>query len=186
MAVEEPKYTALVSDGACELRRYAPVIVAEVRVTGEMQAATNAGFRLLAGYIFGGNDARKSVAMTAPVTLAASTGTKIAMTAPVTLAGREGDWIVQFTMPRQWSLETLPVPNDPRVRLRPVPEMLMAVLKFSGLTSPPRVARKSAELAAWAAERDLEISGTPSLARYDPPWTPWFMRRNEVMVQVKG
>jgi hypothetical protein len=108
------------------------------------------------------------------------------MTAPVTLAGREGDWIVQFTMPRQWSLETLPVPNDPRVRLRPVPEMLMAVLKFSGLTSPPRVARKSAELAAWAAERGLEISGTPSLARYDPPWTPWFMRRNEVMVQVKG
>lgn len=118
MAVEEPKFTALVIDGACELRRYAPLIVAEVRVTGEMQAATNAGFRLLAGYIFGGNDARKSVAMTAPVTLAASTGTKIAMTSPVTIAGREGDWVVQFTMPRQWSLETLPVPDDQRVRLR--------------------------------------------------------------------
>ena len=124
--------------------------------------------------------------MTAPVKLGEGDSTKIAMTAPVTLAGRNGDWVVQFSMPRQWSLDTLPIPDDRRVQLRQLPETQMAVLKFSGLTTPSRVARKNAELTDWAARRSLEIAGTPSLARYDPPWTPWFMRRNEVMIQVKG
>ncbi len=186
MAVEEPQYTRLAADGPFELRRYAPVIVAEVHVAGEMQTATNDGFRMLAGYIFGGNTARKSIAMTAPVTLSASAGTKIAMTAPVTLTGEGRDWVVQFSMPRQWSLETLPVPDDRRVQLRQLPETQMAVLKFSGLTSPSRVAAKSAELAEWVTARGLDVAGTPSLARYDPPWTPWFMRRNELMIPVKG
>ena len=186
MAIEEPEYTRFTVDGAYEVRRYRPVIVAEVRVTGDMQAATNAGFRLLAGYIFGGNKGRRSIAMTAPVTLSAGEGTRIAMTAPVTLAGQNGDWVVQFSMPRQWSLDTLPVPDDRRVQLRELPERQMAVLTFSGFTSPSRVARKGVELTDWAVQRGLEVEGTPSLARYDPPWTPWFMRRNEVMIPVTG
>lgn len=184
MAIEEPDYRRLVSDGPYELRKYAPVIVAEVHVPGQIQAATAAGFRILARYIFGGNSGRANIAMTAPVTLSADEGAKIAMTAPVTLAGKEGDWVVRLSMPRQWTLETLPVPEDRRVQLRQLPEAQMAVLKFSGFTSPSRMARKNAELASWMSQRGLEANGIASLARYDPPWTPWFMRRNEVMTEV--
>lgn len=184
MAVEEPEYTLLSSEGPFEVRRYAPHFVAEVRVPGDMQSATNAGFRLLAAYIFGGNTTRTSIAMTAPVTLSAGEGTKIAMTAPITLAGQNGDWVVRFSMPRQWSLDTLPLPDDRRIQLRQQPETQMAVLKFSGFTSPSRVAHKSAELTDWATQRGLEAAAATTLARYDPPWTAWFMRRNEVMIPL--
>ena len=124
--------------------------------------------------------------MTAPVTVSTGGGTKIAMTAPVTLAEAADAWIVQFSMPKEWTIDILPVPNDSRVHLRSVPESQMAVLKFSGLTPSARVARKQAELAAWVEKQGLAPTGSPSLARYDPPWTPWFLRRNEVMLPVAG
>lgn len=186
MAVEEPRFQLVKADGDFELRDYPGLVVAEVAVGGDRRAASNEGFRLLAGYIFGGNAGNSRIAMTAPVSQAQAQGSKIAMTAPVTLAGEEGRWTVQFTMPSEYALEDLPTPNDKRVQLRSTPPARMAVLKFSGLTGDERVAQQTGRLEALLRKHELAPIGEPSLARYDPPWTPWFMRRNELMVPVSA
>ncbi len=183
MAVEEPAFTAVLHDGAFEIRDYPALVVAEVTVSGDQKEAAGKGFRLLAGYIFGGNTRRQSIAMTAPVAQAPA-GEKIAMTAPVTQRRSADEWVVSFTMPRAYALETLPEPNDPRVRLRAVPPARFAVLQFSGLARPDDVAAKTAELEKLTETHKLRAIGAASLAQYNPPWTPWFMRRNEVMIPV--
>jgi hypothetical protein len=183
MAVEEPAFTAVLHDGAFEVRDYPALVVAEVTVSGDQKEAAGKGFRLLAGYIFGGNTRRQSIAMTAPVAQAPA-GEKIAMTAPVTQRRSADEWVVSFTMPRAYALETLPEPNDPRVRLRAVPPARFAVLQFSGLARPDDVAAKTAELEKLTETHKLRAIGAASLAQYNPPWTPWFMRRNEVMIPV--
>jgi hypothetical protein len=188
MAVEEPAFTAVLHEGAFEVRDYPALVVAEVTVTGGQKEAAGKGFRLLAGYIFGGNTRRQSIAMTAPVAQAPTsekpTSEKIAMTAPVTQTQSAGEWVVSFTMPRAYSMDTLPEPNDPRVHLRAVPPARLAVLQFSGLARPDDVAAKTAELEKLAETHQLRAIGPASLAQYNPPWTPWFMRRNEVMIPV--
>jgi len=187
MATEEPKFTLALKDGAFELRDYPALIVAEVTVTGTQQEASRAGFRKLAGYIFGGNAGAKRIAMTTPVTKArigATSGQKIAMTAPVTQTGDKGDWAVRFTMPAGLALADLPQPNDPGVTLKTLPAMRCAVVRFSGLSGEAAVAGQTAKLLALVAARRLAPTGPVTQARYNPPWTPWFMRRNEVMVPV--
>lgn len=184
MAVEEPKFTTVLRDGAFEVRDYPQLVVAEVTVTGAQKDAANKGFRLLAGYIFGANTGRQAVAMTAPVTQQ-RVSEKIAMTAPVTQTEAAGTWIVRFTMPSKYSLDTLPEPDDARVRLLKTPTTRVAVLRFSGLASPRDLAARSADLMAAAKSHELRANGPVTLAQYDPPWTPWFMRRNEVLVPVE-
>jgi hypothetical protein len=183
MAVEEPAFRRVLNDGAFEVRDYPALVVAEVTVSGDQTEAASKGFRLLAGYIFGGNKRRQSIAMTAPVSQA-PIREKIAMTAPVTQTKVAGEWVVRFTMPGAYSLETLPEPNDPKVHLRLVPPARFAVLKFSGLARKGTVAAKTSELEKIAGTHQLRTVGPASLAQYDPPWTPWFMRRNEVMIPV--
>ena len=168
MAVEEPAYKSVLQEGAFEVRDYEAVVVAEVTVSGEQKEAASKAFRLLAGYIFGGNKQRQS----------------IAMTAPVTQKPNEGQWGVNFTMPSAYNMDTLPQPNDPRVMLRAVPPSRYAVLRFSGLARQDDVANKTAELQRLLASHQLRAIGPASLAQYNPPWTPWFMRRNEVMIPV--
>ncbi len=184
MAIEEPKYTVVLKDGDAEIRDYAAVVAAEVTVSGDQASAARQGFRLLAGYIFGGNTRRQSIAMTAPVAQQ-PTSEKIAMTAPVSQTQAGGAWVVRFTMPSTYSLETLPKPNDPRVKLRAVAPARFAVIRFSGLATEPNVKARSAELEAYVAARHLKPVGPISLAQYNPPWTPWFMRRNEVMIPIQ-
>lgn len=183
MATEQPKFTLVLKDGGFELRDYAPTIVAEVTVTGDQQQASSQGFRLLAGYIFGGNVSRKKIAMTAPVTKIAK-GETIAMTAPVTLQAENNVWLVRFTMPARYKMADLPVPNNMAVTLRAVPAMRWAVLRFSGWAGAAKVAEMTDQLIAITKKRGLTVVGPKSIARYDPPWTPWFLRRNEVMVPV--
>jgi hypothetical protein len=183
MAVEEPAFQTVLKDGAFEIRDYPARAVAEVTVTGEQKEAASKGFRLLAGYIFGGNRSKQSIAMTAPVAQE-PTSERIAMTAPVTQTQAAGEWVVRFTMPSTYSLETLPEPNDARVRLRVMPAARFAVVRFSGLARPDDVATKTAELSAWMQSRYLDDAGPASLAQYNPPWIPWFMRRNEVMIPI--
>lgn len=190
MAIEQPRHTVERDDGRVQLRRYAPYVVAEVEVPGDQKQAVQAGFRKLAGYIFGGNQGRASIAMTAPVAQAPAAprrGETIAMTAPVaqapTAAGR---WTIQFMMPAAWSLAELPKPNDPDVTFRAQPARRMAVITFSGVASPKTYAQRTAELQTWIAAQGLrpQPAAAPVLAQYDPPWTPWFMRRNEVQIEV--
>ena len=185
MAVEEPAFRQVLREGDFELRDYPALVVAEVTVTGNQKDAASRGFRLLAGYIFGGNKRRQDIAMTAPVTQQAASE-KIAMTAPVAQTQTSaGTWVVRFTMPSDYSLQTLPVPDDPRVQLRTIAPARFAVLRFSGLAQPDDVAAKSNELLARVKAHNLRAISAVSLAQYNPPWTLWFMRRNEVMVEVE-
>ncbi len=185
MATEEPRYAVSFKDGSFEVRDYPAMVAAEVNVAGERAQASSAGFKLLAGYIFGGNTTKQRIAMTAPVTQTAGEGEKIAMTVPVLQTGQPGSWTVRFVMPSRYTLDTLPTPNDDRVHLQMLAPARLAVVQFSGLAREDDIAAQTDLLTAFIARRNLAALGQPALARYNPPWTPWFMRRNEVMVPVR-
>lgn len=189
MAIEQPIYTLEAKAGSIEVRGYAPQLAAEVEVRGERDAAINAGFRLLADYIFGNNQGKAKVAMTAPVVQAPSAGEgqSIAMTAPVVQAPQgENGWRVRFIMPSKYTLETVPRPNNPRVKLIPVAAHRVAVIRFSGLANEKVLQAKTRELQAHLAAQNLQASGPPTYAFYDPPWTLPFLRRNEVLIALAG
>lgn len=189
-AADEPPHAVVFRDGAIEFRDYAPQIIATVEVGGSMARAGNSGFRPLAGYIFGGNTARdgegaEEIAMTTPVTQARSQ--EIAMTTPVTQSDSgNGAWQVSFIMPTRWTMDTLPIPDDPRVALEEVPARRLAVIRFSGGASDSRFEAKAAELSAYLSDTGQVMIGTPIYARYDPPWVPTPFRRNEVMIEIQG
>jgi hypothetical protein len=189
VAVEEPEYRIEREYGSFEVRVYAPTIVAETVVTASFGDGTNEGFRRLAGYIFGGNGGGRKIAMTAPVGAEPSRGapgTKIAMTAPVGAEKSTDGWVVTFTMPASFTLASLPVPNDARVRLREVPARRVAAVRFSGTWGADRFEAAARKLVSDAKAEGLEPSGAPPVfARYNPPWTPWFLRRNEVLVPIE-
>jgi len=185
MATEEPKFESVLREGEFELRQYPALVVAEVSVSGERNEAANAGFRLLAGYIFGGNTRRERLPMTVPVVQSRPTSESMPMTAPVIQIADKGMWTVQFVMPATKTIDTLPVPDDQRVRLRVLPANRVAVVRFSGLAGPDDVVKQTAVLREFIARRELKVAGSVALARYNPPWTLWFMRRNEVMIPVQ-
>ena len=187
MATEEPKYTLLEKSESFELRAYAPLIVAEVKVDGDLDAASSQGFRLIAAYIFGKNQVSEKIAMTAPVGIESSEqnkSAKIAMTAPVGIESAGNQWTVSFVMPAEYTLASLPKPLDPQVKIREVPEEKRAVITFSGFYNAEKVQEKTQALRDWMKLKNLRPTGEPQFARYNPPWTLPFMRRNEVMIQV--
>ena len=184
MAVEQAKFEIEETAGDFQVRRYSRTVVAETTVDGAFGTAGNEAFRRLAGYIFGANDGATKIAMTAPVAQGKTAGKKIAMSAPVSQERRGEGWIVSFTMPSAFTLATLPRPNDARVTLREVGERRVAAIRFSGLWSPEKFAEKAVELDGELSRRGLTAAGAPVYARYDPPWTLWFLRRNEVLVPV--
>ena len=185
MAVEQPNYRVEKVYGSFEVRVYESTIVAETVVTGAFGDGTNEGFRRLAGYIFGANDGGRKIAMTAPVGATPARGTKIAMTAPVGSEKAPSGWVVTFTMPSSLTIRTLPVPDDARVRLRELPTRRVAAARFSGTWGAERFETISTKLAADAKGAGLlPAGGPPVFARYDPPWTPWFLRRNEVLIAL--
>ncbi len=169
MATEEPKYTVLKQTEDFELRRYDEQLMAQTWVTGDQDAASRAGFKILADYIFGNNSAANGKIR------------KISMTAPVSIQQTEDKWRIQFTMPSQYTLQTLPKPNNPNIEIVEVPVQTYGVIKFSGLADTEKVAAKTKELQSWLQAQNLTITGKPELARYNPPWTLPFLRRNEIM-----
>jgi hypothetical protein len=182
---EQPRYTVVEQVGAVEIRHYGPRLAAEASVTGTAEEARNAGFRKVAGYIFGGNTAKASIAMTAPVVQGGGGRSQtIAMTAPVVQTADGGAWRVQFIMPAHYTRATLPVPSDPGVRIVDLPAQDYAVLRFSGSRTGPAVARRTDELTRALAGKAWKASGAPVAWFYDPPWTPPFLRRNEVAAPV--
>ena len=187
MAVEEPKFETVLKDEAFEIRRYPPLVVATTQVPGDMDAASNRGFRTIADYIFGNNvatpaGASAKIAMTAPVTVAPIVPAASAATSDMTAE----QWQVQFVMPGQYRLDTLPRPKNEAVTLRELPTRTTAVLSYSWLNSETKVQQKTDELRAWMKSRQLEALGPPRLARYDPPWTPPMMRRNEIQIDIRN
>ncbi len=186
MATEEPAFTVVIDDGAFQVRQYPALAVAETRVDGDRNDASGAGFRILAGYIFGGNTRRENIAMTAPVLQSPPVSEKIAMTAPVSQTAAGDAWIVRFTMPAGYTLDTLPKPNDPRVQLSIAPAIRVAAVRFSGWADDQDFKRKRIELEQWMMKRRIKATGTASLAQYNPPWTLGPLRRNEVMVPIEA
>ena len=164
--IEEPSWELIEKLDQVELRRYAPSIQAVTEL--DSSAGTSAGFRRLAGYIFGGNESGQSIAMTAPV--------------QETLGQQRP--VMAFTLPAEYSLEELPAPDDERVSLVTVPERTVAVVRFSGWATGGKVARMQRELLATLEQHGIEPVGVPVLNQYNPPWTVPFLRRNEVSVEV--
>jgi hypothetical protein len=183
MAIEEAAYKVLKKDNQFEIRDYAPHILAETIVEGDLEEAGNNAFNRLFRYISGGNRSREKVAMTAPVSQEPM-GEKIKMTAPVGQQRVQEKWAVSFMMPASYTLETLPDPEDPKVTLRQVPARRVAAVRYSGFWSEKNYLRYKLELESWIHERGLTIVGDPTWARYNPPFTPWFLRRNEILIPV--
>ncbi|MEM1411107.1 MAG: heme-binding protein [Pseudomonadota bacterium] len=167
--LEEPDYTVIESFDEWELRRYAPYLVAETVVDGDLKASGDGAFRILAGYIFGDNEPQ----------------TKMAMTVPVISEPGQSGYTYQFVMERAYDLGTLPVPNDARVELKEIPERLVAALRFSGRWREERIDDLTVGLLEALEQQGYVASADPLLARYNPPITPWFLRRNEILVEVR-
>jgi hypothetical protein len=187
MATEEPKYSVLEKEAPFEVRSYAPMIVAEVQVEGDLDEASGQGFRLIAAYIFGQNQVSEKIAMTAPVNVEEKVPqtAKIAMTVPVGIESKAGGkWTVSFVMPAEYTMESIPKPINSQVQLRQIPAVKKAVISFTGFYNAQKVAEKTLELEQWMKARNLHPSGVPNFARYNPPWTLPFLRRNEVMINL--
>jgi len=181
--VKEPKFTVIEKKDGYEIRQYASYIEARVRVTGEYRESMSSGFRILAGYIFGGNTKKQSIAMTAPVSEQKSES--IAMTAPVSETAMDNNSrTVSFVMPEQYTLATLPTPNDQRIELVEVAEHQSAVLRYSGYNNAEKVAGMKANLLGYLKRDGTAFTSEPRGAGYNPPWTPPFMMRNEILVDL--
>ena len=180
--VEQPKYIVAESHGDIEIRDYPSMIVAETEVTGARQVAIREGFRTIADYIFGNNMASREIEMTAPVTQQASE--PIAMTAPVMQQSNGHNWRVRFVMPSAYTMEQLPRPKNPAVKVRELPGRRFAAVRFSGWPNDGKLEEQTACLKKFIAEKNLKSLSVPTYAFYNPPWTLPFFRRNEVLIEI--
>ena len=179
--VEKPDYKVIQSEQNIEIRQYEPMIIAEVEVDGKREDAIRDGFRLIADYIFGNNTVEQNISMTAPV----QQKENIAMTSPVQqqLAGKS--WQISFVMPSEYSMESLPVPNNNRVRLKEILAKKFVVIEFSGSNSNENVIGHENQLMNYIEAKQIKIIGSTKYAFYNAPWTLPFLRRNEVMIEIK-
>ncbi len=184
-AIEQPKFTVLQKTEVFEVRKYQPYVVAEVVVAGPANEAGNQAFPILAGYIFGKNKGERKFDMTAPVTQTALTvPLKLEMTAPVTQTAAAEGFLVQFMMPGAYTLATLPEPLDARVKLREVPEHTVAVIQYSGTWSQSNYDEHLGMLKKALSQASIATYGEPVYSRYNAPFTPWFLRTNEIWLKM--
>ena len=183
MAVEEAEYTVIRQDGDIEIREYADAIIAETVVDDKFEDAGNRAFRKLFGYIGGDNRSQSEIAMTAPVSQE-KRSEKIAMTSPVGQQKSGDGWAVSFMMPASYTMETIPQPTDPSVVIRQIPAHRVAAIRYSGFWSEEKYQEHLEELNVWIINENQEVAGQPVWARYNAPFTPWFMRRNEILIPV--
>lgn len=185
VATEEAKYNVVLKDDIFELRYYEPHIVAETIVDGDFEDAGSNAFKRLFKYITGNNRSQQDIAMTAPVTQGAESES-IDMTSPVGQRGDNGLWTVSFMMPASYSAETLPEPKDPTVVLRQVPAQYIVSIEYSGLWSEKNYMSNKVKLDAWINANSFKITGEPLWARYNAPFTLWFLRRNEILIPIEN
>lgn len=183
-AIEEPGYQVIRKIDPIELRRYDPYVVAEVVLNTTSENAGNQAFPILAGYIFGKNKGERKLAMTAPVTQTAAP-VRLEMTAPVTQSAVPSGTLVQFVLPKDITLATAPEPIDERVHLREVPATTWAVIRYSGGWSQSNYEEHLTQLKSRLEAAGVATRGEPVLARYDPPFMPSFLRRNEIWLEVR-
>ena len=186
--IEEPAYTVLEKKDGYEIREYAPYIKAEAEVTGTYAEATNQGFRIIADYIFGNNVRKESISMTTPVLESPQIPQpeKIAMTVPVLELGTDSATrTIAFVLPSKYTLDTLPIPNNPAVKLTPVPARKVAVLRFTWYPTETRIASKKYKLGEMLARDNKTITGEFETARYNPPLSMPLTLRNEIIIQIE-
>ena len=183
---EQPTYKIVAKQDNKEIRRYDSYLIAKTTVSGSFKDAQREGFRILAGYIFGKNKSQLKIAMTAPV-VQKSESEKISMTAPVVISPNENKtWTMTFSMPSKFTLETLPVPTDERIKIEKIDGKLVAALTFSGFWNESINAEKALELTEWIkGYQEYQITSSPMFAGYNPPWTLPFLRRNEMLIELK-
>jgi len=184
MAYEEPAYEVVAENDRYEVRRYATYLVAETTVQGGFKAAGNEAFRRLARYIFGKNRGAERMQMTVPVASVSAASEKIAMTTPVVSTTSSTAHVYYFVMPSGCTVDSLPVPEDDRIQFRQIPERYVAARRYSGRSSEPGYRKNEAVLVDALKQDGIEVVGDPQFARYNGPFTPWFMRRNEVLIDV--
>ena len=180
--VEKPDYKVIQSEQNIEIRQYEPMIIAEVEVDGKREDAIRDGFRLLADYIFGNNTVQQVISMTAPVQQ--KENQNIAMTAPIQQKSTGKSWRMSFVMPSKYSMDSLPVPNNNRVRLKEILTKKFVVIEFSGTNSNENVTEHKNQLMNYIEENQIKINDSPKYAFYNPPWSLPFLRRNEVMIEI--
>lgn len=185
VSYETPRYRVVETVGQVEMREYAPYLAAETTVDGGLEGAGNRGFRILAKYIFGDNQRKQKIAMTTPVSQEIAKGTKIAMTAPVTQERAGNKYSIQFMMPAEYSRDDLPVPNDERIVIREIPARSFAATRYSGTWSKRNYQKHLDRLVATLSDEGYEPVGEPIWARYNPPFMPWFLRRNEILTAYR-
>ena len=188
MAIETPQYEVLDKNGRIEFRRYRSYITANVEIKADSySSAANKAFRTLADYIFGNNTKQTKIAMTAPVISQKSISSEtIAMTTPVAAAKLNNEtYVIAFSMPSSYSLEDLPLPNNKEVSIKKISSHEAVVIRFSGYTTEAKIEKMTNELKKWAKQKQLILAGEPTVLRYDPPWKPGFIRRNEVSIDIK-
>ena len=180
--VEKPDYKVIQSEQNIEIRQYEPMIIAEVEVDGKREDAIGDGFRLLADYIFGNNTVQQVISMTAP--LQQKENQKIAITAPVQQQSTGKSWRMSFVMPSKYSMDSLPVPNNNRVRLKEILTKKFGVIEFSGTNSNENVTEHENQLMNYIEANQIKINDSPKYAFYNPPWSLPFLRRNEVIIEI--
>lgn len=191
MATEEPQFSIIEKSEPFELRSYAPQLIAEVKVEGDLDTASSQGFRLIAAFIFGQNQVSEKISMTAPVAIETAQSTKIAMTVPVGIEASKdsakgvSQWVFSFVMPSEYTMATLPKPLNPLVSIRELPAQRRAAITFSGFYNEAKVLEKTNALEAWIKSKQWQSIGNPQFARYNPPWSIPFMRRNEILITVR-
>ena len=185
MATEEAPYTVIKTEDIFEVREYQAQVLAEIIVDGDLEGAGNKAFRPLFRYISGDNKSRGKIAMTAPVSQEQK-GEKISMTSPVSQQSAQGKWAVSFMMPASYTMETLPTPDDPNIKLRQVPARRVTAVRYSGFWSEEKYLLNKEKLLKWIKDNRYSVAGEPVWARYNAPFTPWFMRRNEILIPVTG
>ena len=182
--IEHAKYKVVRHQGQIEIRDYEAMIVAEVQVEGDREAAISEGFSMIADYIFGNNVSLGKEPMTMPVTQKSSE--KIAMTAPVQQQSiGSHSWKVNFIMPYSYTLATLPIPINIAVKMKKISEKRFAVIRFSGIANSSQLEDQTKELENFIAQQKLYPIARPTYAFFNPPWTLPFLRRNEVMIEIK-
>lgn len=182
--LEESPYQVISKEGQFEIRQYSPYIIAETFVDAEFADAGNVAFRRLFDYISGNNKKKASIAMTTPVNQQA-TSEKIAMTAPVNMQQAQGKYAVSFVMPAEYTMETIPEPLDELVTIREVDRHKAAAVTYSGTWKQKKYLANKKLLEEFIEKKKLTPNGEATFARYDPPFKPWFLRRNEVVIPVE-
>lgn len=184
--VEQPPFTVLERADGYEVREYPAYIAAQVSVKKGWSDALNTGFEILADFIFGNNVTQESIAMTRPVGIEAEPENELIATSVPVLTQERGDaFLVSFIMPSKYTSETLPRPNNPEIRIVEVPESVVAVRSVSGRMDHDRALREEAALRELL-RRDKRVTlSTARVAQYNPPWTPPFLRLNEVLIPVR-